>query len=151
MLATQTASAATRRRATTARPSVTDLFKRFEQVCALLETLPPARTAGDTNEKAFERAVTKAGRIAEQIVSASAITVDEMLLKILVAGWCGNALPLAKLKNWKPDDLCMPGEEFEALASLREDLRRLCRGGFIALSKRFDHRDELARAKRHAS
>jgi hypothetical protein len=45
----------------------------LSQACEAMEALPPARTPRDADEKAHDRAVNKASRIAEQIVSAPAL------------------------------------------------------------------------------
>jgi hypothetical protein len=88
-----------------------DLFKRRG---------PPAP------ENAFDRAVERCGDIAWIIIKAPANSIDEMLLKIAVAGWCANNATgdLAKLESWTPNRL-NEREEIYALVSLREDLHRL--------------------------
>lgn len=121
------------------RPSITDLYKEFETACAAARAVPPPKPPS-VSSKAFDRAIGKCGAIADRIVIAAANSVEEMLLKIRVAGWCVDAPEdLAKLEHWMPTGC--GGEELEALVSLREDLHRLCQAGFVALNKRFDHKE----------
>jgi hypothetical protein len=70
----------------------------------------------------FDRAVEKCSDLAWQIVKCPADTVDEMLLKIEIAAWCAG-VSQKTLPNWQADDI--DSEELHALASLRDDLRRL--------------------------
>jgi hypothetical protein len=100
--------------------SISNLYADFEKAHAAYQTLPTEP------EKPFERAVDKCGRIAWRIVKAPANNLDEMLIKIRIAGWAAGAphKRLDQLDRWMPNGACT-GEEFAALVSLREDLHRL--------------------------
>lgn len=100
--------------------SITSLYADFERAAAAYVSIP------DAEQKRWERALAKADKIAKQIVKMPAATVDEMLLKIRVTGWSVGARykELEELDNWQPDRFTK-GEEFDALVSLRGDLRRL--------------------------
>ena len=103
------------------RRSITTLTSQLEEAYAAYKAIP------DEEEKRWQRALAKVVRIGDRIVQAEAKTVDEMLLKI-------------KIVTEHPDVSQTDGAERTALLSLGGDLRRLCRGGFIALPERFDHK-----------
>jgi hypothetical protein len=109
-------------------PSITDLYKDFAKAHAAYQAVPKPKPPSVTS-KEFDRAVSKCANIAARIVTAPAHSIDEMLLKIAVAGWSVGAAggyDLATLEDWKPHALTSSnGEELEALVSLRDDLRRL--------------------------
>ncbi len=98
--------------------SITELYAQFETAVAAAHALPEI-PAGQSTEP-FDRAIDKCSKIAWRIVKAPAQGIDEMKLKIAVAGWCMGAGD----KNWHPGGL-IENEEAYALATLREDLRRL--------------------------
>jgi hypothetical protein len=61
-------------------------------------------------------------------VTSTANSLDEMLLKIRIVGWAVGARygRLEQLDHWHTDRLqFIQGEEYEALVSLREDIRNL--------------------------
>jgi hypothetical protein len=124
------------RKSTTAAQSVTDLYKLFEAAHAAYKAIPDSEEAG---KKGWERALNKADCLANLIAKAPAYNVTEMLLKIRVAAWnIGDTKykRLEDLDRWKPG-LFSNGAEYETLASLRGDLRRLCRSGSIALTESY--------------
>jgi hypothetical protein len=100
------------------RRSIGDLYHQFEKAHAAYNTIPVGQ------QMRWEPALDKAIAIAEQIADAPAETIDEMLLKIRIAGWdlgvqCKR---LEDLDFWKPRH---GGAEQVVLVTLREDLRRL--------------------------
>ena len=60
----------------------------------------------------------------KKLATKRQLDVGEMLIKIKVAGWSGEARPLDQLENWKPTRFAR-GEVFDCLVSLRADLRRM--------------------------
>lgn len=109
------------------RASITVLYKDFEKAHAAAQAIPSPKPPS-ISSKEFDRATVKCGRIAERIVTAHANNIDEMLLKIRVAGWCAGAPfthKLERLSDWKPDGKLLRGEEFDTLVSLRDDLQTL--------------------------
>jgi len=101
--------------------SIRSLYAKFERAEAAYRAIP------DTEEKRWERALDKAIRLARQIVRAPATNVAEMLLKIRIAAWdIGDTKyeRLEELDRWKPTRLSR-GAQYDALATLRDDLRRL--------------------------
>ena len=107
-------------------PSITDLYKDFAKAHAAAQAIPEPMSPS-VSSKEFDRAIKRCGDIAARIVKAPANGIDEMLIKIAVAGWCvGGAADLATLEDWTPHALVSSnGEELQALVSLRNDLRRL--------------------------
>jgi hypothetical protein len=115
---------------------VSDLYREFETAIDAMNAMPPSK---EVHDRPFERAVDKCSRLAELIVRARASNIDEMLLKIRVVGWCASARRgaasavesryLDGYDNWKPDGFWVLGEQFDALVSLRADLRRLQAAG----------------------
>jgi hypothetical protein len=106
---------------------IRELYERFEKSCAAYEAIqvPPVRDAAYKRmQKQFDGAVAKASKIAARIVKLPAKCIDDMLIKIKVACWCGKDLPTAELDNWTPGRFC-DNEQFYALVSLRLDLQRL--------------------------
>jgi hypothetical protein len=106
------------------RQSITELYAMFDAAHRAMRAIPDSESMEDT---AVERAVDECSRIAWKIVKARARTLDEMLLKISIAGWCASAMrpgdTLADLEHWRPREFCHD-EEHYALVSLREDIRR---------------------------
>jgi hypothetical protein len=96
---------ATKRRATTARPSITDLHAQFEKARAAASAIPSAK------EAEFDRAAAKVGRIAARIAKAQANNLDEMLLETGA---------VTKEGGYEEDHDCV--------LSIRDDLHRLCQG-----------------------
>jgi hypothetical protein len=111
-----------RERATTAGPSITDLYQEFEPAHAAYRAMPDSAA-----NKPFDRAVAKACRVADQIVKTPAKTVDEMILKLRIAVWdVGDCKyeSLEELDRWTPAP-STKGAEYKAIASLQWDLQRL--------------------------
>lgn len=103
-------------------PSITDLYSRFATAVAARELI-----SDDTEENRlrWERAGIPLHKLAGRIVAAPAANADEVLLKIRVVGWAiGAGEKLEELDHWTPGRL-LRGEEYTALASIREDLRRM--------------------------
>ena len=101
--------------------SIKSLYTQFEEAEAAYKAVPEAE------EKRWQRALDKQIRLARQIVRAPAADVAEMLLKVRVAAWDIGDLKyerLEELDGWKPTRLSR-GAEYDALATLREDLKRL--------------------------
>jgi hypothetical protein len=115
---------ATTRRARKRR-SITKLYSDFEKAWEALTEIQ-----AHSDDRRRTRALGKAGFLAQQIVEASATSVDEMLLKIRVTGWTIGARhkKLEDLDNWWPSRFAR-GEHFDALVSLRADLQRMKRWG----------------------
>ena len=105
--------------------SITDLYKEFERAVAAKNALPQL-PIGALDDPDFDRAVEKCGKIAWQIVKAPAQSMSEVQLKIAIAGWRLGARDkdLTELQHWQPDGL-YEHEDAYALATLRDDLRRL--------------------------
>jgi hypothetical protein len=108
--------------ATTA--SVSDLYKAFAEAVAALALVT------DQDQRRWERAVDVCGKLAQRIAAAPAADVDEMLLKIRVAGWALGRphKRLEDLDRWEPAQPPRGAcgyEEQITLASIREDLRRM--------------------------
>jgi hypothetical protein len=68
--------------------------------------------------------------IGDQIVQTPAASLDEMMLKIRVAGWCVNA-EISLEQDWtaNPDE---DAQELVALNSLRDDIKRLSQPNLVA-------------------
>lgn len=99
--------------ATLAPRSIAELYSHFKIAVANLEA-----TTGDLPDGAARECVTLAGRI----VTSQADSIEDMLIKITVAGWCVTGL---LSDDWELND----GEELDCLISLRDDLRRLLASG----------------------
>jgi hypothetical protein len=114
-----------------ARKTVTQIYRSFEDAYTAMQSMPPSNgQPQDAAERAFKRSVQKVSALAWRIVKAPANSIDEMLLKIRVAGWSMGAergATLAALDNWQPEQRAIIGNTAEAfaLASIREDLRAL--------------------------
>jgi hypothetical protein len=138
-----TAARAPRPTISSPRHSITRLYAHFEKAVAETALIKePERTDGKGRgephtdgylkspeylayEKAFDRALDRCSRIADQIILAPANSIPEMLLKIRVAIWSEDAQPLEKLDAWKPHGLWEGGHSMHALVTLRDDLRRM--------------------------
>lgn len=99
--------------------SITQLYGELEKAVAATKAIPEGSQ--------FDQAVARCNRIAKTIVNAPARSIDEMLLKIRVVGWSAAAISFDSLDNadnWQPDQFT-EGDEYDALVSLREDLRKL--------------------------
>jgi hypothetical protein len=102
--------------------SIANLYRDFENAEAAYKALP-----GSIDDKRFGQAVNKACRIARQIAKAPADSIEHMLLKIRVVAWYvgeNHYQRLEELDRWTPDRFAS-GPEYDALVSLRTDLRRL--------------------------
>lgn len=109
-----------------AQKSITKLYADFEHAVAKSKALPPL-PKGVLTDPRFDKAVDRCSKIAWHIVKAPANDIDEMMLKIAVAGWCMGAhhkKNLSELDRWQPQKL-FATEEAYALVSLRDDLRRM--------------------------
>lgn len=110
-----------------ASKAITKLYAEFELAHRDMQAIPPVKSVKD-DTKPFERAVDRCSRIAWKIVKAPARTLNEMLIKIRIAGWCAGAMKpnyqLADLDDWQPTPLCN-SEELHALVTLREDIREI--------------------------
>ncbi|MBX9841081.1 MAG: hypothetical protein K2Z80_04650 [Xanthobacteraceae bacterium] len=103
-----------------------DLYKRFEAAKLACDKTPATEKGSVRANPKWERANDKAYDIAGEIVMAPARDVEEMLLKIRVVGFT-IGVPhkrLDDLDHWQPGRTAN-GEEYDALVSLREDLKRL--------------------------
>jgi len=112
--------------------TVTALYAEFEAAIAAMNALPPAPATASTirpqsRSAARDRALDRCNEIAWRIVKARASSVWEMLLKIRIVGWCDGARhhELAELDCWEPGGVLAKDEAHFALATLRDDLRRL--------------------------
>jgi hypothetical protein len=101
-------------------PTITELYAEFAEVFAKALAMP-GPTPPALSNPGFDEAMSETSDIANEIVVAPAETVQEMLLKIRVALWGENALPLDQIDG----EVWEGSETVEALSSLREDLRRL--------------------------
>jgi hypothetical protein len=106
------------------KKSIPQLFAEFERAVVAMDAVPVAKSVPFKGTKEFNRAVDACVRLAKRIVVLPAADVGEMLIKIKVAGWSGEARPLDQLENWKPTRFAR-GEVFDCLVSLRADLRRM--------------------------
>jgi hypothetical protein len=102
------------------KKTITDLVLDFETAIAAIDAQPYPRSG--TKKKQFDAAINKASELASRIVTMPAASIDEMLLKIRVAGWASGALP--PLHNWRSTGF-IKTEALDCLVSLREDLRRM--------------------------
>jgi hypothetical protein len=109
--------------------TVTQLYGRFVRAHATMsaDNSPSRKLPAKLKQSAFDRKVARCAALAAAIEEAPAFSIAEMLLKIKVAGW-DIGIPhktLDDLDNWQPDGFIASGGECFALASLRDDLRRL--------------------------
>ena len=117
----QATTKSTTRRARQAR-SISDLYKDLERAVTTTLAIPSDREYEPMNN----RAVRKCCLIAKKLARTRAASIDEMLLKIKVAGWSAGAkFNLEDCDRWTPREIGVEGDEFDVLVSLREDLRRL--------------------------
>ena len=100
------------------KKSIPQLFAEFERAVVAMDAVPVAKSVPFKGTKEFNRAVDACVRLAKRIVVLPAADVGEMLIKIKVAGWSGEARPLDQLENWKPTRFAR-GEVFDCLVSLR--------------------------------
>jgi hypothetical protein len=123
--------------------TITQLYKDFERAYAAYvraDSIYLANQHVEGTEARWSLALGRCNRIAERILKAPSQNSDEMLLKIRVAGWrAGFAAAPAAVDKWKPTRRRYPGEEgfaYLALASLRDDVRRLGQHGLIVGAQR---------------
>jgi hypothetical protein len=100
--------------------TISALYKVFEQAVRSYLAIPSAE-----DKEKFERGLDEAAAIAERIVRLPAADINDMLVKIRMVAWDRGErfTSLAELDLWEPED---EGLEFDALVSLRDDLRQLC-------------------------
>jgi hypothetical protein len=114
------------RRPTKPRRTITQLYADFEKAVAAMEATP-STSGNKLSNPAFDRATDKCANIGQTIMTTPANSIDEMLLRIRVVGW-STGIPhngsLANLDHWDPAARGN-SEEFQALASLRAELRLL--------------------------
>jgi hypothetical protein len=123
------APAARTKRAAPKTPAktITELYESFVKAHEAMQATP-ATLPGKLSNPAFDRAVDKCGNIAWSIVAVPASSIEEMLLKIAVVGWCAGATRTLKdLDRWELGQGDAYGEEHAALVSLRGDLRSIAK------------------------
>jgi hypothetical protein len=100
--------------------TISALYKEFEQAVTSYLAIPSAE-----DKEKFERGLDEAAAIAERIVRRPAADINDMLVKIRMVAWDRGErfTSLAELDLWEPE---AEGLEFDALVSLRDDLRQLC-------------------------
>src|SRR6266705_42482 len=111
--------------------SITDWYRDFERAHAAYQGITDTEGTGKIR---WERLLDQCARIARRIVNARADNVGEMLLKIRVAVWDIGDIKYQRLEDldrWRPTRFS-PGAEHDALASLRDDLRRVQLGPISA-------------------
>jgi hypothetical protein len=127
--------------------TITQLYRDFERAYAVYASADAAYMAdeyGEGKEEQWSRTLGRCNRIADRIVAAPSKNRDEMLLKIRVTAWLLGASdtpanPLTAIDDWKPSRRRHQGEEFHAylaLATLRDDIRRLGQHGLTAVRGR---------------
>jgi hypothetical protein len=106
-------------------PTITQLYATFEAKVAAFNAIP-ANTdePGEISNPDFDKAVGRAVTAAWKIINTPAATFDDLLVKVRLGLWFVGQPPLDQL------DTCVPSPSMatagtEALAALREDLRRL--------------------------
>ncbi|SRR5579871_6027761 len=98
------------------------LYRKFEAAVAAMHAVRK-------HESKFNRAVDRATAIADELIATPAASIDEMLLKIRLAGWRAG-IPhktLDELDRWKFPCTSI-GDGGETLVALRKDPRRLKAG-----------------------
>jgi hypothetical protein len=110
------------------RKTITDLYRGFEQTHAAYQAVPDTEGAG---RKRYEQLLEKACAIARRIAQTPAANLDEVALKLRVTAWdIGDRRysKLEELDHWQPNPQLSRGTHYLAIASLREDVHRLCGG-----------------------
>src|ERR1700691_4717744 len=74
------------RRPTKPRRTITQLYADFEKAVAAMEATP-STSGNKLSNPAFDRATDKCANIGQTIMTTSANSIDEMLLRIRVVGW----------------------------------------------------------------
>jgi hypothetical protein len=106
------------------RHSITRLYAHFEKAVASCAAFPK-NDGSPGHDARFGKTVDVATRIGNRIIATPATSIDEMLLRIRVVGWCeGICDDLASLDNWSANRL-HDTEALHALISLRAELRAI--------------------------
>jgi hypothetical protein len=106
-------------------PAFVALMKHSEE-CQNLEFNNPDRKK---NERTTARLVDAMVKARHAVIAAEAHSIEDMLLKIKAVGSASayRIDTIADLDNWKPHERYDHGDEWEAVVSLRDDLRRYVR------------------------
>jgi hypothetical protein len=100
--------------------TITKQYAAFEAKVMAFNAIKPDKIENPD----FDRAVAQAATSASRIVEASALTIDEVLVKIRVGLWSAGYPPLDQLDTYVPEP-SLATEGTDALCAVREDLRRL--------------------------
>jgi hypothetical protein len=123
------------------------LYRQFATVIRKVDELGANEAAGGSGSSSeatpeqravhmkWERALDRAGKLADKIIAAPARTVDGMLLKIQVVGFhlidsaTANFKPLINAPDWQREEKDSP-YAMDALIALRADMQRMrAKGG----------------------
>jgi hypothetical protein len=101
------------------KDSITKLFDKLERVAAADKLIP------DEEEKRWNANIEKGLKIGRQIVQTRALSAAEMLLKIRAVMWYAVSTEHVLKHGFDRNPEDPKDESFVALASLRDDIKRL--------------------------